>query len=431
MYILHCLDHEGREVRLRYSPHDSTLTDEDGQPLLTDTITQGHSDALAISPHAPGRKTAGPKTLKIQLGMRCNYSCSYCNQASEAGAGLVTKTADADEFLAGLDAWLQGVPERIEFWGGEPFLYFAKLQKLVPQLRRRFPDAAFSIVSNGSLLDEEIIDFIERHDIFVAISHDGPGHHHRGPDPFEDPKQARWLREFWRRRGGARHRAAFNFVLTPANADVVATRRWLAERVGDNSLLVDTEGIVTVYDDRTAGGVGHWTAEDYKRLSDNLREGFTNGEALKIRDIAHRAQDFIESLRTRRPSSSLGQKCGMDREDSLAVDLKGNVMTCQNTGAQGRHRIGDVTDMAGVRLDTATHWSHRESCKHCPVLQLCKGSCMFLHDELFAQSCENEYQFNLGILGGVLEHVAGLSLQSVSGDIRRPKAPRVFKLTRE
>lgn len=427
-YILHCTDAQGKEVRLTYSPHESTLCDEAGTPLLSDCVPAEHQDAFAVSPASPGWKSAAPITLKIQLGMRCNYSCSYCNQTSEVGSATVTKTVDAEDFLEGLDQWLEGAPQRIEFWGGEPFLYFAKLKRLLPTLRERCPSANFTIVTNGSLLDEEILALIEQFDIFISVSHDGPGQHLRGPDPFDDPVRAHWLRELWRRRGGENGRVAFNFVLTPGNADVQATRRWLAERIGDDNLLVDTEGIVSVYDEDTLHGSGRWEQEDFALLAHSIRNGFANGNALKVRDLTRRAQDFVESLRTRRPSSALGQKCGMDRPDQLAVDLKGNVMTCQNTGAEGEHRLGHVSAMEEVKLDTATHWSHRESCRHCPVLQLCKGSCMYLHGELFAQSCENEYHFNLAILGGVLQRLTGLQLQSISGDIRRPKPRRVIRL---
>jgi len=61
-------------------------------------------------------------------------------------------------------------------------------------------------------------------------------------------------------------------------------------------------------------------------------------------------------------------------------------MTCQNTGAKGKHGIGLVADLDAVRLDTAWHWSHRDNCSHGPVLQLCNGSCTFLEDDLFAHS---------------------------------------------
>ncbi|MEO8022807.1 MAG: radical SAM protein [Polaromonas sp.] len=429
IYVLSCIDQEGQAVELSYSPHDSTLIDETGKSLLTDIDAADFTVATPVSPSMPGWKSDAPLTLKIQLGLNCNYSCSYCNQASEVGSGTVTKTADADEFLQELGSWLKAAPERIEFWGGEPFLYMAKLKRLVPDLRARFPLAKFSIVTNGSLLDEDILAFIEKFDIFIAVSHDGPGQHLRGPDPFDDPERATWLQALWKRRGGDRGRVSFNAVLTPANADIRATRQWLANQLGDAMLTLDTEGVVSVYDDQALAGPGHWSKDDYALLHQSIVEGFLDGQALQFGDIAYKARDFIHSLQTKRPSSSLGQKCGMDDPHQLAVDLKGNVMTCQNTGAQGKHNLGHVSAINQVKLNTSTHWSHRESCNHCPVLQLCKGSCMYLHDDLFTQSCENEYHYNTAILAGVLKSVTGLTLQSISGDIRRPpKIKRVIKV---
>jgi uncharacterized protein len=331
------------------------------------------------------------------------------------------------DFLAALGQWLQGAPARIEFWGGEPFLYFAKLRRLVPELRNRFPPSVFSIVSNGSLLNAEILDFIERWDLNVTISHDGPGQHLRGPDPFDDTQKAHWLRELWRRRGGG-GRVLFNVVLTPANADIGATRAWLAARLGDENIALETEGAVSVYDDRTLTGAGHWPAAHLATLRESIAAGVVSGEALRFRSIEAKARDFIASLQQRRPAAALGQKCGMDQPDQLAVDLHGQVMTCQNTGAQGRHLLGNVSALAEVKLDTATHWSHRECCNHCPVLQLCKGGCMYLEGEHFAQSCENEYHYNVAILDGVLRAAAGLRLEQVTGDIRRPPRRRVIPL---
>lgn len=427
-FQLDCTDAHGEPVTLRYNPHTSALVDSEGHPLLTDARAKRFLRAKRFSPVAPAGKSAAVNTLKIQLGMRCNYSCSYCNQAGGMESAVVSKTADADEFLADLPGWLEGAPRRIEFWGGEPFVYFAKLKRLVPALRERFSDAEFAIVSNGSLIDEEIIQFAETYDIFLAISHDGPGQHLRGPDPFAHPERAHWLRELWRRRGGQRNRVSFNSVFTPANSDISETRKWLASKVGDDKLLLDTEGAVSVYDQKTLHGAGKWAEEDYQQLHDSVVSGIADGTALQFRDIALKAHDFIASLRDKRPSHALGQKCGMDRPDNLAVDLKGNVMTCQNTGAQGAHHLGNVTGLEEVKLTTATHWSHRESCTHCAVLQICKGSCMYLDGELFAQSCDNEYRYNLAIFAGVLQRVTGLSLRGIRGDLRRPKARRCIPI---
>lgn len=426
-YILHCRGESGERVRFHYDPHTSEFLDDDGTAVTGKSRRGRFAAATRVSPDAPGRKSAAPSTLKIQLGLRCNYSCSYCSQSNEIESATVTRTADADEFLASLDRWLAGKPAEIEFWGGEPFLYLAKLKRLVPELRRRFPEARFLIISNGSLIDEEIIEFIERHDIVVAVSHDGPGQHLRGPDPFDDPERARWLRELWRRRGPL-GKMSFNVVLSAANCDVRETHAWFVRTVGDPGVALHTEGVVSVYDSDTLAGSGRFDKRAYATLHRSIVDAFGKDEAKAYSEIFIKAGDFVDSLYTRRPSSALGQKCGMDRADQLAVDLSGQVMTCQNTGAKGQHGIGSVADLEGVRLDTAWHWSHRECCNHCPVLQLCKGSCMYLEGDLFAQSCENEYRYNTAILAGVIKHLTGLELERIEGDIRRPRLKKTIPI---
>jgi len=427
-YVLHCRAPDGTPVRLHYRPHASELADEDGARLLADAQCVPYEPIEAVSPDAPGWKSREVRTLKIQLGLRCNYACSYCSQASSVQEASVTRTADAHAFLAGLAGWLQGTPGRIEFWGGEPLLYFAKLEVLVPDLRWRFPAAQLFLCTNGSLLDEEVLAFIARWDLRVAISHDGPGQHLRGADPLDAPRTAHWLRELVRRRGGDQGRVAVNVVLTGANADIAETASWLRARFGDPQLPLETEGVVSTYDDQAVTGSGRWSEADYARLHASVVEGFVSGVALEYASIREKAADFIAALRTRRPAAAVGQKCAMDDPQRLAVDLQGNVMTCQNTGARGRHRLGHVAAMDDVRLDTATHWSLRECCWHCPVVQLCKGGCMYLQDEHFAQSCENEYRYNVAILAGILRKLTGLRLEEITGDIRRPARRRTIPI---
>lgn len=425
LFLLECRTQAGEPVQLRYRPLSSELTDAAGTPLLADVQAESFPDARAVSPASPARKSHRVQTLKIQLGLRCNYSCSYCSQATHAPDATLTRTADVDAFLGKLPGWLQGAPERIEFWGGEPLLYFAKLRRLVPALRERFPAADLALITNGSLLDEEIVSFLVDWKLHVGVSHDGPGQHLRGPDPFDDPKRAPWLRELFRRAG---RRVSFVVVLTPANADIRATRAWFAGRLGDENVALEVEGIVSAYDDHAMHGSARWSEAAYDTLHRSIVDGFADGEALRYDGLVKRARDFVESLRQARPARALGQKCGMDREDQLAVDLRGNVMTCQNTGARGIHRIGHVDDIDAVQLDTATHWSQRENCTRCPVVQLCKGGCMFLEGDHFDHSCENEYRFNVALLAGVLRSVTGLHLERITGDIRRPGARRTIPI---
>jgi uncharacterized protein len=273
---------------------------------------------------------------------------------------------------------------------------------LIPTLAERFPAARFSIVTNGSLLSREKIDFIAAHDIAITISHDGPGQHLRGPDPFDDPQKRVWIDALLAERP---EKTGFNAVLTRQNHDLRALKAWFAEKVGQN-IFVGLEGVVNVYDAATAIGTGRFEPAELNSLTRSIFEALV--EDPNAFGLGERIDEFYASIQRRRPIEALGQKCGMDSPDAIAVDLRGNVMTCQNTGAKGAHKIGHVADFDAIALDTATHFAFRPECMACPVVQLCKGSCMFLEGDFFAQSCANEFAFNMGIMMAAIWHLTGM-----------------------
>jgi uncharacterized protein len=393
---------DGSNHHLRYNPHTSEC---EGLPLA---VNPGSFTPMPrVTKQKPLGKSRAPRILKIQLGLSCNYACSYCNQAFQIGEATVSKLADVEHFLDQLDAWISAAPEQIELWGGEPFLYWAKIKRLVPALAERFPDARFSIITNGSLLDREKLDFIAKHDVVITISHDGPGQHLRGPDPLDDPERRAWIEALLAERPD---KVGFNAVLTRAHHDLKALNAWFAEKVGLD-IFVGLEGVVNVYDAATAIGTGRFEPAQLNSLTRSIFEALV--EDPNAFGLGARINEFYGSIQRRRPIEALGQKCGMDREDTIAVDLIGNVMTCQNTGAKGQHKIGHVAVFEDIALNTATHFAFRPECMSCPVVQLCKGSCMFLEGEFFKQSCANEFAFNMGIMMAAVWHLTGMVVVGV------------------
>ena len=80
-----------------------------------------------------------------------------------------------------------------------------------------------------------------------------------------------------------------------------------------------------------------------------------------------------------------------------------------------------------MALDTATHFAFRDECMACPVVQLCKGSCMFLEGEFFKQSCANEFAFNFGVMMAAVWHLTGMVVVGAkhTGRAGTPKAQSV------
>jgi uncharacterized protein len=416
-FILTLEARDGSRREIRYDPHTSKIEGIDIGPITE----RDWQDAPRVSKAAPLGKSRAPKVLKIQLGLSCNYSCSYCSQASQIGDATLSRLSDVDEFLANLDSWLQGAPERIEIWGGEPFVYWAKLKRLIPALADRFPSARFLIITNGSLLDREKLDLIHRYGIDIGLSHDGPGQDQRGPDPLENPEQRRWIEALLSERKG---HVGINTVLTVQNYDLGAIRAWFQERLGPDVPL-SVEGVVDIYDTATLLGPGRFEAADLHALRRVVFESLvTDPQGF---GLDTRLRDFITSLKTRRPISALSQKCAMDRPEHLAVDLQGNVMTCQNTGAKGMHKIGHVAEFDEIALNTATHFAFRAECMSCPVVQLCKGACMFLEGEFFKQSCANEFAFNFGIFMAAIFHLTGAVVIGVTAVALKAEPIKVNK----
>src|SRR5262249_48656065 len=166
-FTLHCSD-GSNERRFYYDNESSVLEDESGQRIPRKTKACRWERTPHTSVGAPTGKVAQIRTMKIQLGLSCNYSCEYCSQrfVPHAGDG---HPSDVKKFVRNLDLWLTGEPQQIEFWGGEPFAYWKTLKPLAEALRQKFTAASFLIITNGSLLNEEINQWIVDMNVNVGI----------------------------------------------------------------------------------------------------------------------------------------------------------------------------------------------------------------------------------------------------------------------
>ncbi len=427
--------------RLLYRPHESQLVWEDdaGTPggverVSLNAVGMGYEDrertwqsAFPMSPDNPARKSRAVRTLKIQMGLKCNFACAYCNQASQGGQGGGNVT-DARAFLEKLPDWLRAGAEgrnlRIEFWGGEPFVYWKALKVLGEGLRKSYPKARFNIITNGSLLDDDKINWLIELDFGVSISHDGPAHRQtRGPDPLEVPATRRAIRSLYDRLF-PKGRIGFGCVLTKDNRSLVAVREYIGDRLGISArdIPLSTEEILLPYD---PGGMAlsPVTAEEHERFLVGVFWEAVRGKSMPVGAVHRKCEDFYRSLAQGRPARVLGQKCGMDKPEHLAVDLHGNVLTCQNTSAATGHGIGTVGAFDDIRLTTSRHFSTRPECNRCPVVQLCKGACMFLGGDLWDQACDNSYTWNLSMLAVALYWLTRLVPVEIEGPPRRPGLP--------
>lgn len=410
----------------------STLTWEDGTPIVINT---NPDNSLKEQVKVQRGKTT--KTLKIQLGLSCNFECEYCNQRFVPHADS-TNPSEVEDFINSMQSWYDagedglGSGNNIEFWGGEPLVYWKTLKPLAEKIHEKYPNAIKSIITNGSLLDQEKVDWLYKHDFVVSVSHDGPGQWVRGPDPLDDENSKEGIMYAFKLLAPL-GRMSFNSMVNNKNISRANIQKFFEDLVkrelGDDYLKYLLIGEGTFIDAYDSGGIQSSLSDSdeevkFRNLSYNeLREGNVN----RFTVIHTKVNNFIQSLQAGKRSETLTQKCGMDLKENVAIDMKGNVLTCQNvstvsTNPSGiSHHIGHVSDLENVEVKTGTHWSDREECPKCPVLHICRGACFFLTGPLWETTCNNAYSDNVVIFATAIEFLTNHIPIYIDGPLREDR----------
>ena len=394
----------------------------DRQPMLTD---EGWKPFFKMS---DGKRDL--KRIKIQIGMKCNYSCEYCSQRfvprnpddSFTNQEELESQEQIDNFIDRFDSLDTNERLHFELWGGEPFLYFDKMKHITKLLHEKYPKATYSVITNGSLITDEVIEFLKKYDFDVGFSHDGPGQPTRGPDPFEDPVASKGLLKLFAELL-PKQKISANPIVHKDNDSRADVQAWMVEKLGPDIRLGEG-ATVDVYDEgaKTIAFKSEEHHIDYRRKAFNELMAH-KADAFAI--VHQKLAMFNNSIKDRKPSSSLTQKCGMDDPSIVSIDLNGNVTTCQNVSASSTnpagidHKMGSMEDMANLPIKAGTHWSDRPECVGCPVLQLCQGACLFLSpgSEEWGITCENAYSDNVVWLALSLFDLTGNYLCRIEGDI--------------
>ncbi|MDD0854378.1 radical SAM protein [Halobacteriovorax sp. GB3] len=110
------------------------------------------------------------KTLSIAFSEACNLNCSYCNVDK-----LSKKSIDENLFLHSFSEVRRNNPNeriKIDFYGGEPLLHWNKIVRITKELSSD-PQVEFYMPTNGLLLDEEKVRFLNDYSVKVSLSYDG------------------------------------------------------------------------------------------------------------------------------------------------------------------------------------------------------------------------------------------------------------------
>jgi uncharacterized protein len=391
-----------------YNNKNNSLYNPSGERLNKNATMPAEWYEEARTHH--GKKTKGnkPVALRILLGHACNYSCSYCMQKDIGNPSERPLNVFTGRFIRQVKENLDlSQLERVELWGGEPFLYWKDMMKIMTALDRE--GLIFYMSTNGSALLPKHIEFFLslKSTITFSISHDGPGQEAlRGADILEKkgPMLAEWEKHF------PKVSFSINPVLTNTNYDLFAIndyfKNW-ADRYGLTKISIGWT-IGRVYDkDNLENSALHVIRGEnlakFKQIeSDYLDELITDFRAKKFPGPTSRflpsllweeytgVMGYIRTLEHEQPMT-MTSGCGADADDLISLDLNGAVRTCPHTDES--FISGHLTDLENVEIKNIDleRKNRKDHCFNCPVFRICKSSCPINFDDaVFKTNCAIE-----------------------------------------
>ncbi len=317
--------------------------------------------------------------ITLLVAQSCNLSCCYCYAQGGYYGGKQRHMQEGTLRLA-LERLLPLAASRVtlSFFGGEPLLNLPLMRRAVTLARRLGEEAGcevrFALTTNGTLLDDAVIEFIREHIGSLAVSLDGETGVNDEARRFRRGSESVHDRVV---NGLARLRSAgvpfaLRATLTPLNASFTAqsARHLVAQEPVSLRMVPDFGG-------------GDWSMASLSALvegfatlhGDALERALEGGQPHGAEALYPLLENLLHDRVRKRPCEA--------GETILAVAADGSVYPCDHFVGRVDYCMGRVQDrdfpgprFAWVqqRLEARIQAS-RTVCRVCPVKGLCGGQC--------------------------------------------------------
>jgi uncharacterized protein len=324
-------------------------------------------------------------SLVLNVTNKCNLHCTYCYEPDGAKYGPAPIRMEWDTARASVDMLLEKSGKNREvnivFFGGEALLNFKLMKRVVAYAEQKGGEAGkkvdFSITTNGTLLVDEIIDFLQEHRFGVTISIDGP-------------KEIHDRRRFFLSNSGEKTGSYDRLMSRVGRLLERYTIRPIVARVTVTKGAVE---IVRIYEHLS--GLGFFevgfspvTAKpglDYGLEAPDLREVLAGFKQLGARYVARALRNEytgFSNLSTMLTDLHLGTNkmfpCGAGL-GLLDVDGNGDVYLCHRFPGTEEHKYGNVgTQIEYERLSefvNSVQVGNKPVCQTCWIRGICGGGC--------------------------------------------------------
>ncbi len=380
------------------------------------------------------RPAQGTALVVLNTTRECNFACRYCYVGEK---GEEKMTAETGRRILDSALRLPQPEVNIVFHGSEPLTHFPFIRDMVEYGGQQGSKLHFSVQTNGSLLSDDIADFLAQKHVSVSISLDGTEELHNLTRPYRNGAPSyqdvlSGIRRIQQRGQPAHVITVVTRHHVPKMTDIIADyESHCIEQAFFSSVCPTTEAGVSLVpntDDLAA-----CMQDLYDDTIAKMKEG---KPFVKVRNFP----DMISQLLFPKYCETCLICSNGVYHPLLAVDMDGTVYPCDNFLGVTPFGIGTVFDgeLADMIASPRNFRSYRKidetDCGTCDWKRLCGGGCpsgsYTLHHDLDHRSVYCGYYRRMfdfliekiaelehdGLLGTVLAWPQAYSRDAVCGD---------------
>lgn len=121
--------------------------------------------------------TIKPSNLWFFLSTACNMKCTYCYASGGTFRFFprqIMPKSDVKDVVKKIVDLLGKDIKSVSYFGGEPLLGFETMVEITDEIKRNGIYPKYSVVTNGTLMNKDIIDYLKKNNFAVTVSIDGP-----------------------------------------------------------------------------------------------------------------------------------------------------------------------------------------------------------------------------------------------------------------
>lgn len=360
----------------QYAPNELEEAWQELYQLVQEGLLFVEDDYIDHEKAASVQQQALVKALCLHVSHDCNLRCKYCF-ASTGDFGTGRKIMDFETAKRAIDFVVEkSGPRRnieVDFFGGEPLMAMDTVKQTVAYARSLEEEHGkhfrFTITTNGMLLDEETIDYINREMSNVVLSLDGRKQVNdrvrltpsgKGSYEIIVPK----FQALVERRGNKEYylRGTFTRFQKDFSKDVMHMAQLGFRNISVEPVVGKPEDLYAIQEE----DLPELEAE-YERLAEWLRDR-------KEINFFHFNVDLAQGPCVIKRLRGCGAGC-----EYVAITPEGDIYPCHQFVGNLEYRLGNLRDgsfdlershlFAGLNIYT------REACRSCWARFYCSGGC--------------------------------------------------------